>query len=79
MTALRRLRTPSRALTCGYLNSRSPASTKGRRSRSGRRPQGLVVAVQYVGTVAGLFIHESITDCGVCWPLAMFSPYVDQR
>ena len=25
-----------------------------------------------------LFIQESITSCGVCWPSAMFSPYVDQ-
>lgn len=26
-----------------------------------------------------LFIQASITDAAVCWPLAMFSPYVLHR
>ena len=42
-------------------------------------PMSLNEQLRMLARWPGLFIQESITACGVCWPSAMFSPYVDQR
>ncbi len=41
-------------------------------------PMSLNAQLRMLARWPGLFIQESITASGVCWPMAMFSPYVDQ-
>ncbi len=41
-------------------------------------PMSLNEQLRMLARWPGLFIQDSITASGVCWPMAMFSPYVDQ-